>query len=537
MDITAIIPVRSGSVRCPDKNLRKFSNTNLLTSKIKMLQSIPTIKKIIVSSSDTNSLNLARSLGVNVHERDQQFSLSSTTGTELYSCLANAVDTEYMMYVTCVSPFVSKESYTKAIELFFQFEKENTYDSVVSSFNIKEFLWKDLKPLNYDINNVLPSQNLPDIYNLTFGFNILSTHLAKNKGSIVGNTPFFYELNQFEAIDIDTKYDFVVAELLYSNGYRSIEDIDSYIERTLSHDSLELLDCTIRDGGYVNNWDFTIDHVINYYSAVSDSGIEYFECGFIYNNPDSSKGIWWNVSEKEISLLKNSKKNGSKLCAMTPSNCIHLIDKRIPGLDMIRVLFNIKKTPEIDTMYFSHYLERLTNLGYKVCINIAYVDLLTDSELEKILSICTKEIYAVYIADTFGSLTSDSIQHLFSKISSKLPNCKLGFHGHNNTQNAISNSLFARKIGASLIDCTLSGLGRGGGNTPLEIFLLYLQKEHEYNILPLLNYLQSKNISSENCLKILYTLTGIQKQHPDLALETFEKTNDLTQSYSILKKS
>lgn len=539
MDITAIIPVRIGSSRCKEKNIRPFFDTNLLLQKIMILKKVPEIKNIIVSTSDNKIIELLENekLNIQIHHRDPFFSQTNTSGSELFKCLADTIETEYMMYVTCVTPFVSKEVYSNAINLFRKYIDSNEYDSIISSQLIKTFLWKDNQPLNYDIENAPPSQLLPDIFNPTFAFNIISTKYVRLTSSIIGKNPFFYELNELEAIDIDTKYDFVVAELLYKNGYKTIEDVNSYIERTTPPEPLELLDCTIRDGGYINNWDFSIDDVVHYYSAASDCGIDYFECGFIYNPIDSSKGIWWNVSENEISLLQNSKPNGSKICAMINSNSIHLVKNKIPGLDMIRVLFNIKKQPEIVNSYFTHYLERLINLGYKVCINIAYVDLLSDSELEKILSICINGIYAVYIADTFGSLTSNSIQHLFTKISTKSPNCKLGFHGHNNTQNAISNSLFAINNGATLIDCTLSGIGRGGGNTPIELFILYLQEKYNYDITPLLDYLQLKSISSDESLKILYTLTGLQKQHPDLALQTFQKTNNLIQSYFILKKS
>jgi CMP-N-acetylneuraminic acid synthetase len=523
MSLTAIIPVRSGSVRCPSKNSRPFYNSNLLKIKIRTLKNVKGISNIIVSSSDEKLLQIAKEEKVTVHVRDPKFSTNSTTGSELFKCLADAVDDEHMMYVSCMAPFVKKETYEKAIELYFR--EKNTYDSVVSCIKVNDFLWLDNQPLNYDPHMAPPSQDLPNINALTFGFNILETNYVRESGSVVGKTPFMYQLTELEAIDIDTQLDFTIANLLYSNGFIEDADVVSHISLTCNI-QFQVLDCTIRDGGYTNDWNFSYKEVLDMYKTTTLAGVDYFEIGFICNSFNKNNGIWWNVSEKEIQKIRLDYPSGCKLAAM-----IHLEDidtlsaLSIPlNIDMLRILVNPTK---VDVANFKNTLIKLILQGYNIAINMAYADILTCDQIDAVINLVVPGIEYVYIADTFGSIDTIKLKNLIRYIRKKV-NVKIGFHGHNNTQQAITNSIEAIKNGASIVDVTIQGIGRGGGNSASELFLQHANYNFntKYDIVPILEYLDTECcLTVKEKLCILHTHTGLEKLHPNLANELLLKCN------------
>lgn len=542
--VTAIIPVRSGSVRCPNKNIRSFGDTTLLKHKIQILKGVKNISEVIVSTSDIKMARIAIESGVSVHIRDQTFSTPQTSGSELYECLGNAVSDDHMMYVTCVSPFVRAETYEKAIDLYFQncTQNDTSFDSVVCCKNVKDFLWANRDgtcvPLNYNPQQAPPSQLLPDVYALTFGFNILSTQYVRDKKSIVGERPFFYQVDQVESIDIDTPFDFTVAELLYENKLESESQFEAHLE-VKSNRPFCVLDCTIRDGGYLNNWNYTFDEVVDLYKSVSEAGVEYFEVGFMgtekqsnTNAPHSSiNGKWWNVSEQDIGDLIAAVRDGTKLAVMVHLEDISKLTKitnKINGLTMIRILVNPTKW-EMNEQMANEYKEQLSllvNLGYELTLNVAYIDTLTSVQLDDALALVVPGVKWIYLADTFGSLQGNELKRIIRYIHSQISKVQIGFHGHNNTQAAVNNTLIAIKNGVTIVDTTVLGQGRGGGNTPTEIFLQHANHafDKEYDLTPILRLLDKYGLSSEQKLTILHTHTGLAKIHPNAANECLEKT-------------
>ena len=124
---------------------------------------------------------------------------------------------EYILFTHCTNPLVKKETYESMIKLF---EKEkNNFDSFNSVTEVKEFLILDKKPINFDLSKAPNSQDLPDVIKLNFAINILPTKLMKQKKSLVGNNPNFFKIDQTEAFDINTNYDFTVAEILFKKMF------------------------------------------------------------------------------------------------------------------------------------------------------------------------------------------------------------------------------------------------------------------------------------------------------------------------------
>jgi CMP-N,N'-diacetyllegionaminic acid synthase len=213
--IKALVPVRSGSLRVENKNLRPFCNSTLLELRVKQLLTLPFLNGVVVSSNDEEMLKVAQSLGAETHKRDPYFASDTVSMSEVYENMASAIHCDDLMYALVTTPLVSNDSFIKAYKLYRDLPAE--FDSITTVADVKEFLIKDGKPFNYDGNRIPRSQDLPDIVKLTFCISMLPRTTMIGKRSCLGKNPYFFKLSQHESIDIDTPFDFKMAELLYEH--------------------------------------------------------------------------------------------------------------------------------------------------------------------------------------------------------------------------------------------------------------------------------------------------------------------------------
>lgn len=218
MSITAVIPVRAGSTRIKDKNIKKFADSSLLEIKIEQLKNVREVDQIIVSSDSDRMLAIAEEHGVIAMKRPVEYcDEKSKTFNEVVRYIAeNQVHTEIMMWVPCVCPLVSSEKIRKGIGLFRKIEQgEYENDSVATAVLFKEYLFDEQGPLNFSVEHHVTSQNLPDWHYITNGFFIAKTADMSRWGFVYGPKPLLLEVNKFEALDIDDDYDFAMAEFAY----------------------------------------------------------------------------------------------------------------------------------------------------------------------------------------------------------------------------------------------------------------------------------------------------------------------------------
>ena len=212
--VAALIGVRGGSQRVEKKNSRSFSNSNLLRIKIKQLLEVPNLDKVVVNSEDEELLAIARESGAETVKRDPAFATDGVSTSDYYKNIAENCDADIILSATVTTPLMRKESYEKGIKKFLELEGQG-FDSVTSCTVLKEFLYVDGKPLNYDPSNQVRSQDLPNIFVLNYGYSILfRENMIKNK-NIVGKKPSFVPISKIESVDIDTLEDFFIAETLY----------------------------------------------------------------------------------------------------------------------------------------------------------------------------------------------------------------------------------------------------------------------------------------------------------------------------------
>jgi len=209
--ITAVVAVRKGSQRVPNKNIKPFGDSNLLQMKLDTLKQVKNIDEIVVNSDCDKMLEIGKMNDVKTHKRDDYFASSKATNSEFHGHIAEVTKTDSIFLAPVCSPFVSVESHEKSVDYYLN----NSFDSVTSVTEVKNHLWLNGKPLNYDLDNVPNSQDLPDVVKLNYGISIVDREIMRTKNRIVGNNPGFYKLDEIESIDVDTPFDWIVAETIY----------------------------------------------------------------------------------------------------------------------------------------------------------------------------------------------------------------------------------------------------------------------------------------------------------------------------------
>lgn len=219
MKIKALVAVRSGSVRVKNKNLRPFAGSSLLEIKLNQLKQISNLDGVVVNSNDDEMLKIALNMGCEVVKRDELYASNSISMSDVYKNMAQNFNADVVAYINVTNPLLKNETIVKAIEEY----KKNVdkYDSLNSAHLIKEFLFKDNMPINYDLRNQPRSQDLPNIAALNFAINIISKEKMIECRNVVGLTPNIYIIDEIEATDIDNQIDFDFAEYVYNSEYKN----------------------------------------------------------------------------------------------------------------------------------------------------------------------------------------------------------------------------------------------------------------------------------------------------------------------------
>ena len=208
--MTAVVAVRAGSQRVKNKNLQDLGGVTLLERKLYNLLEVQIkgyINNIIVNSDSDEMLEIAENLCVDAHKREEYYASSECTNSEFHRHIGEVTESEDIFLAPVCSPFVEIDTHIEAIKVY----KEEGYDSLTSVTEVKNHLWMDGHPLNYDLENVPNSQDLPDVVKLNYGITIAKRKVMKDLGRVVGDNPGFLKISERESIDIDTNFDLQVA--------------------------------------------------------------------------------------------------------------------------------------------------------------------------------------------------------------------------------------------------------------------------------------------------------------------------------------
>lgn len=293
---------------------------------------------------------------------------------------------------------------------------------------------------------------------------------------------------------------------------------------------IKVMDCTIRDGGLMNKWQFTDEFVKAVYDACVASGVDYMEIG--YRSSESAfdrkeVGAWKFCDDKDLRRIVGDNKTKLKLSAMADIGRIDYDDipqKKDSLLDMIRVACYVHQVDKaIDLAH--HCMDK----GYEVTINLMAVSKVIERDLDEALSDLSKSrVPVVYLVDSFGSMYAEQVESLMAKYKNALPGKTIGMHAHNNMQLAFSNTITSIIEGANMLDATLLGIGRGAGNAHLETLLAFL-KNPKYHLHPIFNVISKYLIPMQKEITwgyhIPYLITGAMNEHPRSAMKWMDSEN------------
>ena len=301
--------------------------------------------------------------------------------------------------------------------------------------------------------------------------------------------------------------------------------------------NIKLLDCTLRDGGYVNDWKFGKESLISIFQRLVDSGVDIIEIGFLDERRpfDIDRSILPSTSCVN-SIFGNLNKKESMVVGMIDYGTCSLENISLckdSYLDGIRVIF--KKHLMHEAMMFC---AKLKELGYKVFSQLVSITTYDDKELYELIELVNKvKPYAVSIVDTYGLLHPDELLHYYSILDDNVnQDVCIGFHGHNNLQLAYANSItfLEKKSNHNIIvDGTLYGMGKSAGNAPIELIAMRLNDKFSknYNIHPMIEAIEEsiKDIyySSSWGYNTFFYLTSKNKCHPNY-LSYFQKKRNLS---------
>ncbi len=255
--------------------------------------------------------------------------------------------------------------------------------------------------------------------------------------------------------------------------------------------TIHILDCTLRDGGYCNQWKFGFDNTKKITKSLVDANVDIIECGFLTNKVIYNKEITKFTSIEELAKVIPNDRKGKIFVAMMnfgEYSIDDLPDCDGSSIDGIRVAFHKK-----DLKDALELCKKIKEKGYLIFVQAMVSLSYTDEEfLSLIRSMNVIEPYAFYIVDSFGMMKQKNLIRLFYMIENNLmEGVWIGFHSHNNMQLAYSNaqSLVDTQTNRNIIiDSSVYGMGRGAGNLNTELFVEYLNENvgGAYNLKPLL---------------------------------------------------
>lgn len=291
---------------------------------------------------------------------------------------------------------------------------------------------------------------------------------------------------------------------------------------------VKVLDCTIRDGGLMNRWKFEDSFVKRLVEASRRAGSDYIELGYKASAAVFSPaeyGPWRFCREDLLRRFWDTSGPAAVLAVMLdigrfdPKDMPPSAESVVGAVRVACYVHQIEEAVEATQI--------LARLGYETFVNIMAVSEAEPRALDQALALVGREspAQAVYVVDSYGNLTPSQTKALVRRYG-ELSDKPVGFHGHNNLQLALANSLAAAEEGAAYLDASLAGMGRGAGNTPLELLLPQLGTPLN-RLSGLFSLLETEVPALQNDLRwgyeVPYIIAGLANQHPREALDLMDK--------------
>lgn len=297
--------------------------------------------------------------------------------------------------------------------------------------------------------------------------------------------------------------------------------------------SVRILDCTLRDGGYVNGWNFGKDKINTIIEKLVSARIDIIECGFLTNSNiyDSDHSKYNSITEINTRLIFDSA-DIMYVCMINYGeyNLYDIPEKKGNLIEGIRVAFH--KEDLLEALEFARGVKEK---GYKLFLQPMVSNTYEDLEFIELIKLANKiEPYAFYIVDSFGVMKKNDLMRLYYLVDHNLDKTiSIGFHSHNNLQLSFSNAQALTEIKTDrdiIIDASVFGMGRGAGNLNTELFVEHLNSmgKSNYNLNPLLQIIDQvlKTIYFSNYwgYSLAHYISSKYNCHPNYASYLEEKS-------------
>ena len=256
--------------------------------------------------------------------------------------------------------------------------------------------------------------------------------------------------------------------------------------------NIKLFDCTLRDGGYYNNWDFSPDLIKDYLEAMVSIQADYVEIGFRFISNNDFKGGCAFSTDSYIEGLNIPHALKNKIGVMVNgSDVLSQGDSKDDIHKILEELFAPKQQSPVSLVRIACHINEfedclpaaiwLKDQGYKVGFNLMQINNADEGKIDELLKLAnTYPIDVLYFADSMGSLNTQQITAIVNTFKNNW-NGAIGIHAHDSMGNAVKNSIQAVNDGVSWVDCTVTGMGRGPGNTQTEYLSIELDSYRKLN--------------------------------------------------------
>jgi 4-hydroxy 2-oxovalerate aldolase len=289
---------------------------------------------------------------------------------------------------------------------------------------------------------------------------------------------------------------------------------------------LKVLDCTLRDGGLINDHVFEDSFAKAVYEACVAASVDYMELGYKSSKrifPRDKFGAWKFCDEEDVRRIVGENRTSLKLAVMADAGKsdwqTDVLPKRDSVLDLIRVAFYAHQVSEaLDMIQDAH------EKGYEVAANLMAVSTVKEQEVDQVLELLTgSKVGTIVVVDSYGSMYAEQIEILVKKYLGYAHQSgkQVGIHAHNNQQLAFANTIEAIIHGANRVDATMAGLGRGAGNCPMELLIGFLRNP-KFRLRPIYEVLQNQLLPLSRTVEwgpfVQYNITGQLNEHPRSAM-------------------
>ena len=261
----------------------------------------------------------------------------------------------------------------------------------------------------------------------------------------------------------------------------------------------KLLDCTLRDGGYLNDWDFGNSTLTCIFDRLNEAGIDIIEVGFLDDKYeyDMNRTIQPDTQSLGRAFSKTIAKKAMVVAMIDVGNCIidNIQPKKDTMLDGIRLIFKKEKMEEA-----LDFARKLVGLGYSVFLQLVSITDYGENDIRHLAEDANRlGIYAVSLVDTYGLMEREDVRKYFEWLNEYLDkSISISYHSHNNFQLAYSNTALIVDLAPIdrdvILDGTLYGMGKSAGNAPIELLANNLNERfgHRYDINQLLEVINSE---------------------------------------------